>query len=898
MESKEKVNIMDNHKKKILLVDGNSIMFRAYYATSYTGNIMQTSTGIYTNALYGFINMLNKLKEQFEPEYILVAFDKGKQTFRHQALASYKGKRAHMPDELAMQIPLIKEVLDILKIKHLELDLYEADDIVGSMAKKAFQNNLYSILVSGDRDLLQLASIDTDVYLTKKGVSEFDVYTIDNFYDKMGFAVNQMVDYKAIIGDNSDNLPGVRGVGPKTAVSLLAKYQNIDGIYNHLDELTPKVQEAFLSSKETCYNTLFLAKIYQDIDFDFRIEDCQIQDYDQNELRSFYQKMEFTSFIKKMEIVHEDIDLNISYDYYLNDLKQLKECLTNGLNQDIYLDCELDQENYHKGNILGISILINNQVFFFNQDYEAINLLLNKEEHHFLFVDSKKVSVVFKRLGILINPKHIIFDTLVAIYLINPSFISNDFKTTIMHLAYNHYPCIKNLCYLEEIYGNKTKWQIPLIDVYAKYSMDKLIVVKEIQDNLVKELKDINLYDLFIQVELPLAYVLGQMEYDGFKIDQNRLSEIGISFNQKILALQEEIYSMIGKTFNISSPKQLGVILFDELMLAKGKKNKTGYSTSAEVLESLKGKHPVIEKILEYRKYTKLHSTYVTGLFEEIMEDGKVHTIFKQTLTSTGRLSSTEPNIQNIPIRDEDGKIIRSAFVPTSSQGYLVSADYSQIELRILAEMSNCQEMINDFNHGLDLHTSTASKVYGIKYSEVTKDMRRTAKAINFGLIYGMSDWGLADTLGIQPIDAKIFIEKYFAIYPEIKEYLNSLIQKAKDKGYSETMFHRRRYIPELTSSNFALKGFGERTSMNAPIQGSAADIIKMAMVKLFNRIENLSLTSRMIAQVHDEIIIDTTKEELETIKQIIKEEMENVYPEMKVKLVVDVEYGTTWDLK
>ena len=873
-------------KDVALILDGNSLMFRAYYATAYTGNLMQTKDGIYTNALYGFINMLTKLIDTFNPKYMLIAFDKGKKTFRHQALSSYKGTRAHMPEELSMQIPLIKEYIDILNIKRLELDLYEADDIVGSMAKVATKNNLHAILVSGDKDLLQLVDKDVDVYQTKKGVSELDDYTFYNFYEKMGFDVFQMVDYKALIGDKSDNLEGVPGIGPKSAVTLLDKYQSIDGIYQHLDELSPKMKENFINSKETCYNTLFLAKIYQDIEFDFSIEDCKLKNYEPLTLRKFFEKLEFNSFIKKMNFVHEEKKEQIEYNYHLNDFSLLKEKLEK--TNELYLDFELDQDNYHRANILGMSLVINNDAFFINDKYSEILNIIKIRNIKINTIDAKKTSVVLFRLGF--DFKTIVFDLMVGIYLINPSFITNDLKTTVSNIMEN------NLPYFDEIYGKKTIWQIPVIDFYSKYAMDKLILAKDVRDIVLKRIEEIKVNDLY-NVELKLAYVLAKMEHSGFKINKERLKEMGDEFNQKIEDTKSKIYQLIGKEFNIASPKQLGVILFDELKLGKGKKNKTGYSTSAEILESMKDLHPVIPLILEYRKYTKLYSTYVVGLNDEIYEDGKVHTIFKQTLTSTGRLSSTEPNIQNIPIRTEEGKIIRSAFVPSFEKGKLISADYSQIELRILAEMSNCKAMIKDFNSGLDLHSSTASKIFGVPFDEVTKDMRRQAKAVNFGIIYGMSDWGLADTLGIQPIDARIFIDKYFNIYPEIKGYLESLVNNAKESGYTLTMFNRRRYIPEIKSSNGALRSFGERTSMNAPIQGSAADIIKMAMVKVFEKIEELGLKSKMIAQVHDEIIIDTVDSETETIKKVLKEEMENVYP-LNVKLLVDVEMGDTWDLK
>lgn len=876
-------------KNTIVLLDGNSLMFRAYYATAYTGNLMKTSTGLYTNALYGFVNMLNKIQNTFDCTNMLVAFDKGKATFRHKQLATYKGTRKHMPEELAIQIPLIKEYLDVLGIKRLELDDYEADDIVGSMAKLASNQGYQAICLSGDKDLLQLVDDNVIVMLTKKGITDLDEYRKDNFKEKMGFESTQMVDYKAMIGDNSDNLEGVKGIGPKTAVSLINKYNTIEEIYNNLDNLTPKVKEAFIASKESCFQTKFLATIYQDINFDFKVEDCFVKEVDNDLLRSFFEKVEFTSFIKKMNF-ETKLETKIEINRYYNEVDTLDKLIKD--KQEIYFDLELDSENYHKANVLGFTFIVGNDAFFIDK-----NVFLSSNLHYYLeaneikkyCLDAKKAFVALKYLGI--NLKNVCFDFYVGAYLINPSFISKDVKS-----VYEHFGNI-SVKYIEEVYGKKSTYIIPDFLEYANYAIDKLIGVYTLKENILKQLKELNVMDLYLETELKLAIVLGEIEFAGFKINKDRLNEIGTIFSQKIKEIEQEVYSLVGKEFNLASPKQLGVILFEELKVGKAKKNKTGYSTSAEVLENLKDEHPIIPKILEFRKYAKLYSTYVEGLKSEIFSDGKVHTTFKQTLTQTGRLSSTEPNIQNIPIRTEDGKQIRSAFISSFENGLLVSADYSQIELRILAEMSNCEQMIIDFNNGLDLHTSTAAKINNVAYEEVTKDMRRVAKAVNFGIVYGMSDWGLSETLHILPIDAAIFIEKYFSIYPEIKVFLDKLVKDAHSSGYSITMFGRRRYIPELASSNHALKMFGERTSMNAPIQGTAADVIKMAMVKVYERIKLEKLESKMIAQVHDELIIDTKKEELEIVQNILKEEMENAVS-LKVKLSVDVEQGTTWDLK
>lgn len=874
-------------KKRIVLLDGNSLMFRAYYATAYTGNLMATSTGLYTNALYGFVNMMNKIIDTLPADYMLVAFDKGKKTFRHQQLDSYKGTRKKMPEELAIQIPLIKEYLDVIGIKRLELDDYEADDIVGSMAKLAKSKDFEVICLSGDKDLLQLVSDGITVCLTKKGITELEEYTSSNFFEKMGFYANQMVDYKAMIGDSSDNLEGVKGIGPKTAISLLNKYQTLDGIYENINSLTPKAQTSFLEGKEIAYQTQFLATIYQDILFDFRVEDTYRNPVDNVLLRSFYEKVEFTSFIKKMKI---NTETHVAIEKHFNDVELLEIYLAN--TNEFYFDLELDHENPHKANIIGFSFLVNNHGFFIDKQVfinSNLSKYLSDTNYSKLVLDYKKCFVALYYLGIdLVN---VSFDISLATYVINPAITSADPKNIFEHFGYSE------VKYFDEIYGKKTKYIIPDFEVYALYGISKVCALQNTKDAVLKELKEINAFSLYKDIELPLAKVLGSMEVEGFKVNRQRLTEIGNDFSNKIQTVEKEIFEIVGKEFNVASPKQLGVILFDELKIGKGKKNKTGYSTSAEVLENLRNEHPVVEKVLEYRKYAKLYNTYVVGLSEEIKSDSKVHTTFKQTLTQTGRLSSVDPNIQNIPIRTEEGKIIRSAFESSFEDGLLVSADYSQIELRILAEMSGCVEMINAFNNGLDLHTQTAAKIHNVSYDEVTKDMRRIAKAVNFGIVYGMSGWGLSETLHILPIDAEIFIEKYFSIYPEIKTFLDQLVLNAINTGYSKTLYERRRYIPELQSSNHALKKFGERTSMNAPIQGTAADIIKMAMIKVFEKINELKLKSKIIAQVHDELIIDTASHEVEIVKEILKKEMESVV-DLKVNLTVDVETGKTWDLK
>ena len=875
--------------KTIVIIDGNSLMFRAYYATAYTGNLMQTSNGLYTNALYGFVNMMNKITDSMNPTHMLVAFDAGKQTFRHQQYADYKGTRKKMPEELGMQIPLIKEYLNVLGIKQLELLDYEADDIVGSMAKLASKAGYDSQVISGDKDLLQLVDEHITVHLTKKGITELDDYNDKNFFEKLGFNPCQHVDYKAMIGDNSDNLPGVKGIGPKTALTLLQQYGSLENIIENIDSLKGKTKEAFESDAEVAKKTKFLATIYTEVPFEFGLDDILINKPNYHELRKFFEKVEFKSFLRKIEIEPTNIEKTVvNYQYHYNELAELKT----KLNQEAYLDIELDGDNYHKANILGLSVLVDNDVYFVDKTEMFDNDIQNylKSDYPKNVIDMKKMVVALNQLGLEI--KNIKFDLMLASYVLNPNYPSGDLKTVIDNFINAAIP------YHEEIYSKKTKYVVPLFEIYAKYTMDKAIALKEAKPVIISRLQEEGLMSLLEDIELPLALVLAEMEINGFKVSKTTLDEIGMVFSEKLDAAKTAIYEYAGHEFNISSPKQLGVVLFDEMMLGKGKKNKTGYSTSVEVLESLKDVHPIIEQILEYRKYSKLISTYVEGLSNEIhMADQKVHTIFKQYLTMTGRLSSVEPNIQNIPIRTEEGKIIRSAFISSFENGILVSADYSQIELRILADISNCKGMLQDFNNSIDLHASTAAKINNVPLSEVTKEMRRQAKAVNFGIVYGMSDWGLAETLHIPQYQAASFIEKYFMIYPEIKTYLENTIKEARTKGYTETIFKRRRYIPELNSSNYNLQKFGERTAMNAPIQGSAADIIKIAMIEVNKKMHEMALKSKMVAQVHDELIIDVCSDEIEIVKKVLKDTMEQAV-KLNVLLEVDVESGSTWDLK
>lgn len=868
---------------KLVLVDGNSILFRAYYATSTTGIMMQSQSGLYTNALYGFVNMINKVIELTQTKQILVAFDAGKKTFRHQAFSEYKGTRRSMPDELAMQIPYVKEFLDTIGVMRYEIDEYEADDIIGTMASKAFNQADEIIIVTGDKDLLQLVNTKVKVWLTKKGISELDEYNEENFFEKMEITPKQVIDYKGLIGDASDNIPGIRGVGPKTALNLLKTYNNLEEVIARSDELKGKLQQLVVENQAIALKSKWLATIYKTIDLPFSIDDLTIKPSEVSSVRRFYEKVDFNSLIKKLSMEAPSLPVEKLL-ITINDF----EALSSHFKEDCFLEVELDGDNYHKANILGIAFVYGSKGYFIDNNYlyhEALKTYLENKQIAKKTIDSKKVIVALARQGIDIQ--NINYDLTLAAYVINPSYANGDLHNIIERFMPSKLP------YQEMIYGKKSTYEVPSLSIYGEYAINKCYEMSLVVGSTLKLLEKYQQITLFETIELPLAKVLAKMELNGFKLNRRTLEEIGHNLTLEIERLTKEIHLASNEVFNIASPKQLGIVLFEKLALGKGKKNKTGYSTSAEVLEQLKPLHPVPGLVLEYRKYAKLYSTYVVGLLNEIAPDGKIHTIFKQALTLTGRLSSVEPNIQNIPIRSEDGRIIRGAFVP--SFDYLVSADYSQIELRVLAHFSNSRAMIDDFNHGLDLHTSTASKIYHLPLSEVTKNMRRYAKTINFGIIYGMSDWGLSEALHISPFEAATFIDKYFEIYPEIKVYLDQVIWMAKEQGYSITLFNRRRYLPELSSNNQALRKFGERTAMNAPLQGTAADIIKKAMIDLDIEMVKRGLKSKIVSQVHDELVFDVIEDELEMMKEIIKKTMEEAV-NLKVKLAVDLEVGKNWN--
>ena len=864
--------------KKLILVDGNSLMFRSYFATAYTGKLMQTKDGKFTNALYGFINMFTKLLD--DTEYIFVSFDAGKQTFRHKEFKDYKATRKPLPNELREQIPLIKEYLDILNITRLESLDYEGDDLIASCASK-FASDFDEIYVyTGDRDLLQLVSDKVSVCLTKKGVGELDVLTQDNFYEKMGYYPNQVIEYKGLVGDTSDNIPGIKGIGEKTALKLLEEYKTIDGIYEHLGALKGKTLELFNNGKESALYSRYLATIKRDIDLDITLDDLRIKKYDTNALINFYNKLEFTSFIKRIKVESEEIEkpLAITFD---------REFDLSKISSPIYIIPEVFGVNYYNGILLGLGIKSKDKYFFIKKDeLNKIKDLLENEKIEKYTYDAKKLFVTLLKVGIKLNG--IIYDALLSSYLIDPSNASDDFKITLSHFTDTSF-----IGYEENIYGANSKMAIPSEETYINYAFGKLKALDDSKDAILNKIIDLELEFLY-GVENKLSRTLGLMEYNGLVIDLKRLDEIGSIFTEDSKVLEKAIYEKAGKVFNINSPKQLSEVLFEDLKLPHGKKNKTGYSTNVEVLEKLAKDYEICRDILDYRAYTKLISTYVNGMHEYVDQNNFIHPLYKQALTNTGRLSSVEPNIQNMPIRTEKGQLIREIFVSRFDNGVIISADYSQIELRILASMSNDPIMIKAFNEGIDIHTKTASQVFDVPVEEVTKEMRRTSKAINFGIIYGMSSWGLSSELGISPVEANRFIEKYFLNFSKAKETLDRFVLNAHNNGYSKTLFGRLRYIPELNDKNKAVVAFGERTAMNSPIQGTAADIIKIAMNKVEERLEQENLKTVMIAQVHDELVFDVPFDEIEKVKTIVKEVMEGAV-KLNVKLESSVGVGKNW---
>ncbi len=870
--------------KKVILVDGNNLLFRSYYATAYTGNIMKNSKGVPTNAIYGFINMINKIITEEKPEYIMIAFDKGK-TFRHDKYKAYKDGRSETPDELKQQFPIAKQICEAMGIHYFEIDNYEADDIIGTFAKKANEDpDFIATIVSSDKDLLQLITDEVDVKLLKQ--TGFIRMDRNLFKETYGVEPIGMIDLKALMGDASDNIPGVKGIGEKTAISLLSKYQTLDNLYEHIDEISGKTKEKLLNDKENAYMSKDIATIYCDVPINTDLENIHYHGINALEYIQMLEELEFYSLIKKLDIDKSQLEQNIAENIPRKELEVKIITNSNELNieGDYALYLEILGTNYHKDKIYGVSIYNDKTCAFIPFEVLKENPDILKNAGNMLTYDLKKVLYIFINNNIFSSKCD--YDLMIAAYLLN-----YNIKDDISYLAHNKG---YDISFYDDVFGHGTKIKEPPLEEIAKLCCEKARFIYETKNMFLNELKDDGSLMLFHNIEMPLVEVLTDMELTGIRVDKSYLETTGKELDTKIEKLEAEIYELAGTTFNISSPKQLGIILFETLKIPYPKKIKdNNYSTSKEILDKLVGTYSIVDKILEYRMLTKLQSNYVVGLINEIMEDGKIHTIFTQTLTRTGRLSSISPNLQNIPIRTEEGKLIRKAFIPEDNS-CILSSDYSQIELRIFASLANAENLIDAFTNGADIHAKTASDIFHVPIEKVDKDMRRTAKAVNFGILYGISSFGLSEDLGIDIISAKSFIDSYLSTYPKIKQHMNDVIQDAKEKGYVKTIMNRKRVIDELNNKNYMIRQQGERIALNTPVQGSSADILKKAMIEIYQEFKEKKLKSKMLIQVHDELVFNVLNDELDVVKEIVQRIMENTY-QLNVPLKVDIEVGKDW---
>ncbi|MDX8342108.1 DNA polymerase I [Rossellomorea sp. YZS02] len=870
--------------KKLVLIDGNSIAYRAFFALP----LLNNDKGVHTNAVYGFTTMLQKILEDEKPSHILVAFDAGKTTFRHKTFTEYKGGRQKTPPELSEQFPYIRELLDAYGIKRYEKENYEADDIIGTLSLQAESDGFEVKVYSGDKDLTQLSSKDTTVCITRKGITDIEVYTPEHIKEKWEITPDRIIDMKGLMGDSSDNIPGVPGVGEKTAIKLLKEFDSLEKLLESIDKVSgKKLKEKLEENKEQAIMSKELATILREAPIEVTVEELNYEGWNEGKLKEVYRDLGFNSLLEKMgestQAEPEELD-DISFDV----VDTIKE---EYLSDESSLYIEMLEENYHLGDVIGLSLHNEKGTFFFTLETAVNSDAFKKwaeDESALKYVyNSKETVVSLKRQGIDI--KGIEFDLLLASYIINPSESSEDFASISKGRGQ---PSIESD---EAVYGKGAKQKVPATEILSEHLARKAFILHELKNTCMKELEENELYDLYMKLELPLALILAEMEFTGVKVDQERLETMKEELAHRLEELEKNIHELAGDSFNINSPKQLGVILFEKLGLPVVKKTKTGYSTSADVLEKLQSKHEIIDHILHYRQLGKLQSTYLEGLLKVVHKDSsKIHTRFNQALTQTGRLSSTDPNLQNIPIRLEEGRKIRQAFIPSEKGWVMFAADYSQIELRVLAHIAGDEKLVEAFRNDMDIHTKTAMDVFGVSKDEVTSNMRRHAKAVNFGIVYGISDYGLSQSLDITRKEAGEFIKKYLESFPGVKEYMDDIVQDAKQKGYVTTLLNRRRYLPEITSRNFNLRSFAERTAMNTPIQGSAADIIKKAMIDMAARLKEENLQSRMLLQVHDELIFEAPEEEIETLKKIVPEVMENAM-ELEVPLKVDYSYGQTW---
>jgi len=867
---------------KIILLDGNSLSYRAFYAMP----ALQNKSGLYTNSVYGFTLMLERMLEDIKPKYALVAFDKGKQTFRHKTYQDYKGTRDKTPDELVEQFGYVRELLDSYGIKYEEHFDYEADDIIGSYAKLAEKAGLEVIIISGDKDLTQLASDNITIYYTRRGVTEVDHYTPEFINEKYGLSPEQIIDMKGLMGDKSDNIPGIAGIGEKTAIKLLAEYKTVENVLDNIDNISgKKLKERLAEGKEDALLSKELATIFTEVPVENKLEDLTFSE-NRSKKKELFEKLEFVSFLKKLA-ENDDVDVDGKEEKELEIINADEKTELSFENSSLHIECFT--EDYHNSDVVNIAVYKDENVYIFSED----NFFENKFVRNYLESDAEKVVYDYKKILYIAKRNGIsdmvgnVFDVKIAAYLLDVTV-----KTELDKIVFN---TLGNIIKSEEeIYGKGVKRTLPTNEIlypYLAQVVKSIFDLKEIQS---ARLKEENMDSLYKNIEVKVARVLANMEYEGIHVSKKALEDMSDELDERIKILEASIHTLAGSEFNIASPKQLGIVLFEDLGLPPVKKTKTGYSTSVEVLEQLQHSHEIIPLIMEYRVLTKLNSTYAKGLVKDITRKGKIHTRYEQTLTQTGRLSSVNPNLQNIPTRIEEGKKIRKAFIPASDDRVILSIDYSQIELRVLAHMAQDKGMIDAFTHDLDIHTKTASEVNGVSLDEVTPTMRREAKAVNFGIVYGISDFGLSNNLGITRKRAKEFIDKYLETFSGVNKYMTDIVEFAKEHGYVETLYNRRRALPEINAKNKIVASLNARLAMNTPIQGTAADIIKLAMINAFDYIEKTKVDAKLLLQVHDELIFDVNKDVVDEFTIEMVKIMEEAV-ELDVKLKAEASSGGSW---
>ena len=867
---------------KIILLDGNSLSYRAFYAMP----ALQNKSGLYTNSVYGFTLMLERMLEDIKPKYALVAFDKGKQTFRHKTYQDYKGTRDKTPSELVEQFGYVRELLDSYGIKYEEHFDYEADDIIGSYAKLAEKAGLEVIIISGDKDLTQLASDNITIYYTRRGVTEVDHYTPEFINEKYGLSPEQIIDMKGLMGDKSDNIPGIAGIGEKTAIKLLAEYKTVENVLDNIDNISgKKLKERLAEGKEDALLSKELATIFTEVPVENKLEDLTFSE-NRSKKKELFEKLEFVSFLKKLA-ENDDVDVDGKEEKELEIINADEKTELSFENSSLHIECFT--EDYHNSDVVNIAVYKDENVYIFSED----NFFENKFVRKYLESDAEKVVYDYKKILYIAKRNGIsdiagnVFDVKIAAYLLDVTV-----KTELDKIVFN---TLGNIIKSEEeIYGKGVKRTLPTNEIlypYLAQVVKSIFDLKEIQS---ARLKEENMDSLYKNIEVKVARVLANMEYEGIHVSKKALEDMSDELDERIKILEASIHTLAGSEFNIASPKQLGIVLFEDLGLPPVKKTKTGYSTSVEVLEQLQHSHEIIPLIMEYRVLTKLNSTYAKGLVKDITRKGKIHTRYEQTLTQTGRLSSVNPNLQNIPTRIEEGKKIRKAFIPASDDRVILSIDYSQIELRVLAHMAQDKGMIDAFTHDLDIHTKTASEVNGVSLDEVTPTMRREAKAVNFGIVYGISDFGLSNNLGITRKRAKEFIDKYLETFSGVNKYMTDIVEFAKEHGYVETLYNRRRALPEINAKNKIVASLNARLAMNTPIQGTAADIIKLAMINAFDYIEKTKVDAKLLLQVHDELIFDVNKDVVDEFTIEMVKIMEEAV-ELDVKLKAEASSGSSW---